>query len=677
MDIAHLLLGGCLAPPPLDLGLTPDTGGHLVYALGAAMAMARRYPASRVTLYGRAFEDDRLGLRYARKHESIYRNCRIVRLATRRTDYLDKEELAAELDSYADALIAEIARADRRPDALHAHFADAGVVALRVRERFGIPVVYNAHSLAKEKAETCAADDAGLALRLAQEEEVIAGADAVVASSHDEADRQLAAYRGYDRRRVHVLPPGAELTDEGEGDAEALLRPFLSRTDRPLLLAVARPVERKNLPWLVELYGRSPALRARADLAILAGQREAIDAGDTAARRVWGGIVEAVDRHDLYGHVAYPKRHTAAEVQALYRHAARTGGLFLNPAGSEPFGLTIIEAAAAGLPVVATSRGGPPDILAALRHGRLADPRDPAAFEAAMRALLENRGVWEAASRNGRERVGHYSWDRYAESFARMVRGLAPASRPAPAPRALVVCDMDGTLTGDRDAAARFARWREARPDVTFALATGRRGEAALDILDHWGLPRPDILIGSVGTEIDWGQGSGYAREGDFLRGDAPGWCAGTVEAVLAGLPDLVPQPRTEQRDHKRSYLLSDRARLPEIRHRLAQAGQRVELILSHDILLDILPVGGGKARAVAHVARRLGVAPERVVAAGDSANDADMLLRAHHAVAVGNYHPELAATGALRGAYAARAHHAAGVLEGLDRLGLGERGAR
>jgi len=673
LDIAHLVLGGCLAAPPLDIGLTPDTGGHLVYALGAARGMALLHPHSRVTLYGRAFADARLGARYAMRRESVLRNCEIVRLATRSPGYLDKDAMAGELDSFTDALIAEIEGAARRPAVLHAHFADAGIVALRVRDRLGIPVVYSAHSLAREKATSGIAEDRNLTLRLEQEDEVIARADAIVASSRDEAERQLAAYPGYDAARVHVVAPGAELEEgAGEGgDDAALLRPFLTDPDRPLLLAVARPVARKNLPLLVDILAKTPGLKARANLAILAGQRDALDAGDDEARGVWRQIVGGVDRHDLYGRVAYPKRHTGADVRALYRHAVRTGGVFLNPAGSEPFGLTVIEAAAAGLPVVTTDRGGPSDIVAALGHGRTADPRDPAAFGAAIAGLLEDRTAWGAASRNGRARVGRYSWAGYARGFTEMVRALRPGVRRA-APRALLVCDMDNTLTGDAAGAARFATWREAsRGETVFAVATGRRGAAALAILDRWGLPHPDVLIGSVGTEVDWGEGGDYAREETFMEGEHGRWCADTVEGLLAGMPGLTPQPRSEQRRWKRSYLFAAPADLRTVRRRLERGGQRVRLVLSHDILLDVLPAGAGKGRAVGHIAATLGIAPDRVVAAGDSGNDADMLMRARHAVVVGNFHPELTATGVRRHAYTARGHGAAGVMEGLARLGL------
>ena len=83
---------------------------------------------------------------------------------------------------------------------------------------------------------------------------------------------------------------------------------------------------------------------------------------------------------DLYGKVAYPKHHRPDDVSLLYRLAALSRGIFVNPALTEPFGLTLIEAAASGLPIVATEDGGPQDIIGHCHNGLLIDPLDSEAM---------------------------------------------------------------------------------------------------------------------------------------------------------------------------------------------------------------------------------------------------------------------------------------------------------
>ena len=54
-------------------------------------------------------------------------------------------------------------------------------------------------------------------------------------------------------------------------------------------------------------------------------------------------VLKLIDRYDLYGQVAYPKHHKQSDVPEIYRLAAKTKGVFINPALVEPFGLTLIE----------------------------------------------------------------------------------------------------------------------------------------------------------------------------------------------------------------------------------------------------------------------------------------------------------------------------------------------
>jgi len=80
------------------------------------------------------------------------------------------------------------------------------------------------------------------------------------------------------------------------------------------------------------------------------------------------------DKYDLYGCAASPKHHESEHIEDLFRMAVKTKGVFVNPALTEPFGLTLIEAAACGLPIVATEDGGPRDIVALCKNGVLIGP---------------------------------------------------------------------------------------------------------------------------------------------------------------------------------------------------------------------------------------------------------------------------------------------------------------
>ena len=157
---------------------------------------------------------------------------------------------------------------------------------------------------------------------------------------------------------------------------------FLADPAKPLILALSRPDERKNILTLIEAYGESSALQQTANLLIVAGSRDDIRDMDSGAEAVLTSILILIDSYDLYGRVAIPKHHRADEVPEIYRLAAARGGVFINPALTEPFGLTLLEAAASSLPVVATENGGPVDIIANCKNGELVDPLDKEAITA-------------------------------------------------------------------------------------------------------------------------------------------------------------------------------------------------------------------------------------------------------------------------------------------------------
>ncbi len=125
MFILHVALQGCLRAKDVEYGLTADTGGHIRYLLDLVAASVADPDVTRTVIATRRFEDTRLGADYAQGFERIDEKTEIVRFWTEDPAYLEKEALHTEVGSFADALVAFIEAEERRPDVLHAHYADA------------------------------------------------------------------------------------------------------------------------------------------------------------------------------------------------------------------------------------------------------------------------------------------------------------------------------------------------------------------------------------------------------------------------------------------------------------------------------------------------------------------------------------------------------------------------
>jgi len=686
MHIMHVALGGCLRPPPVRYGITQDTGGHIAYLLGAAHAQVASSPGTRVTLVTRAFDDPALGPDHALERQEITARLTIRRLRTDDTRYLTKAALSAALPALSRAF--RILVEHERPDVIHAHFADAAELALDAARDHGIPVLYTPHSLALDARGASARAGTDAARRIERERQAIRRAEAIIVSSDDERRHQVDAYGERASARTHVARPGIELaTTRHTGRARALVDPWLDDPGRPCLLAIARPVAKKNLPTLVDAYAGDAWLREHANLIVLAGQHDAIRAERDEQADQLDAIERRIAEHGLAGSVALPPAHDRGHVAELYRLSACRGGVFVNPARHEPFGLTLVEAARFGLPVVATRHGGPVDILGTIGHGRLVDPDSAHALASACRSLLERPAEYAHARDAALRNRARYSWRAWAATvdgiMDRALRARAAQTRPAgtqcrarsavsvPRPSHFLAFDIDDTLTGSRAAARRFAQWFHARPaSLPVAVATGRELPEAMAVLARWRLPRPDTWITSVGAEIWRTDGAGELRRcPDHARYLSEDW---NREAILGALHATTPRYQHEctQRGFKIS-LFGTSEDADRVRRHLAGQGLRVRVVSSHGRFIDILPVTGGKAAAIAFEAARHGVSMSHCVAAGNSGNDEDMLTHCGQAILVGNALPEISSIADRHGLYRARAAYADGVLEGLTAHGL------
>jgi sucrose-phosphate synthase len=694
--IALISVHGLIRGQDLELGRDADTGGQILYVVELARALAARAEVERVDLFTRLVNDANVSHDYAERIEDLGQGARIVRIEAGPAGYLPKEQLWDHLDAFSDNMLGFLREQDRFPQLVHSHYADAGYVGARITAQLGVPLVHTGHSLGRVKRQRLLASginqetiDAryNMDRRINAEEETLGAAALVITSTTQEIEEQYGLYDHYQPERMSVIPPGTDLkrfhppdgSEQGAAIARELGR-FLHEPNKPMVLALSRPDERKNIATLIEAYGQSEELQRAANLVVVAGNRDDIRELDAGAQQVLTDILVLIDLYDLYGHVAYPKHHRSDEVPVLYQLAAASRGVFINPALTEPFGLTLIEAAASGLPIVATEDGGPIDIVKHCRNGILIDPLDTKDITKALLKVLSDRGRWRELARNGIAGVKeHYSWQAHAESYMAAVEPLLARVQPPPqAPvrrrpmlyhdRA-IFSDLDQNLLGDPDALADFIRViRDNRKCTSFGIATGRRLDSALAIMRRYGIPRPDVLITGLGTEIYYApqltRDYAWSRYIDHL------WYPRRVRDALADLPGIERQPSTEQSRFKVSFYI-DPERAPgldELGSLLHQADLHVNLNLSFGQFLDVVPARASKGLALRYVADQWGIPLEHCLAAGGSGADEDMMRGNTLAVVVANrHHEELSQLIDSEGIYFAEAPYARGILEAIE----------
>jgi sucrose-phosphate synthase len=690
--ILSLSVHGMVRATNIELGEDADTGGQVSYVVDQARALVERPDVERVDLVTRQIFDARVDRTYAELEEEIGPGARIVRLPFGPRRYLRKESLWPYLDTLLDQLTHYLRSVGRVPDIIHGHYADAGYVGAQLSRLLGIPFVFTGHSLGRVKLQRLVEQGQKkedverryrISRRIEAEEQALQAADLVITSTAHEVDSQYKGYENYLPGRMEVIPPGVDLTRFSPPARQwtappilAELARFLVDPSKPMVLAVARADERKNFRGLIRAYARTPGLREAANLVLVAGNRDDIYTMDAAPRRVLSRILLLVDRYDLYGSVAYPKRHGPDDVPDLFRLAARSKGVFVNPALTEPFGLTLIEAAAVGLPVVATNDGGPRDILKACGHGLLADPLDTEALGRALLEAITNERRWARWAKNAVSRVhGSFSWRSHARRYVQAVQSVLSGNRPAvaahhrgrlPGMDRLLITDVDDTLTGDENALGSLVeRLRGAGDGVGFGIATGRTLDQALAILDDLGLGSPDLMITASGTQIHYGARLVHDRSWD--RQIQHRWEPEAVREAMDEVCGLVFDPGASTRYRLRYQLGSDAPSLAQVRRRLRNAGLQATPIIDHGTHLEVLPGRASPGTAIRFLLFKWNLAPERLLVAGDSGNDADMLAGETLGVVVGNHTEELEPLRGYPRIYFAQGEYASGVLEGIE----------
>ena len=301
--------------------------------------------------------------------------------------------------------------AGHRPDvALFGHaLPQVGLTSRRVRAA-GVPFVVLTHGVEYWFARVPAFR--------ALLRRVTAGAGAVTVISDHVA--------GPIRRAVSPAPvlklsPGVDTERFRPSLDDGPWRERLGLVDRKIVLCVGRIVPRKGQDVLVRTFDAVREAVPDAALVIV---------GDGPSRREVGSLAASSRHADS---IVFPGEVRDEDLPSLYA----TADLFAMPCRSrwgglevEGFGIVFMEAAAAGLPVVAGRSGGAAEAVVDGQTGLVVDGTDDAAVVEAIVRLLRDPVEASAMGARGRERAAGYDWRRIADRLGRILREVADGRPP-------------------------------------------------------------------------------------------------------------------------------------------------------------------------------------------------------------------------------------------------------
>jgi mannosylfructose-phosphate synthase len=391
-----------------QLGRT-DTGGQVVYVLQLSKALSKQ--DIRVDIYTRWFDKSRERV----EHVLGDSNLRIVRIPAGPMKFIPKEELYDILPELADNMIKFIRNNELNYDLFHAHYVDAGVVAVIMAKALDKPVFFTSHSLGAWKRELMKGHSEEMEKkyrfnqRIGEEKKVFRAVNGQTATTKAQIQIMESLY-DFQSGNTVIIPPGVNIEafhpEEASGDSELPTNYIfcLSRIDEnkghEVLLNAFDLVRRKVPDIHLVIGGGSPEPKPREVKLLNRIER----------------IIEESGMHDLVHVLGYvPDK----KMRALYKRAK----LFVLPSTFEPFGMTALESMACGTPTIVSQFAGISEFLHNRRNCIITDPTNKAEFADVIIELLEDRKLAERIGRTGlvivRER---FSWAAIAEKHMEFYR---------------------------------------------------------------------------------------------------------------------------------------------------------------------------------------------------------------------------------------------------------------
>jgi sucrose-6F-phosphate phosphohydrolase len=173
--------------------------------------------------------------------------------------------------------------------------------------------------------------------------------------------------------------------------------------------------------------------------------------------------------------------------------------------------------------------------------------------------------------------------------------------------------------------------------DVSLIYITGRYHDSALALIDQEQLPMPDVLVTDVGTSIF---SHGFQKDPEWAARMLESWEPERIEAIAASIDGLSKQPLPLE--NRCSYFAEGVEPVEELRHQLEDAGISHKLVFSGGRDVDVLPLQSGKGEALEYILEKYQIEDAKLLVAGDSGNDLEMLTLGFPSVIVGNAQPEL-----------------------------------
>jgi mannosylfructose-phosphate synthase len=401
--IAMLSTHGYFDPIPL-LGET-DTGGQVLYVLELSKALARK--GVKVDIYTRWFDHNRLQINPLKDCPDV----RVIRIPAGLWEFVIKEEIYELLPELTDNLVSFIRENKLEYDLFHGHYVDAGIVTIEMENIFGKPAFFTAHSLGAWKRERMDGDTDEMETqfhfnhRISEEQRVFRNLRGHTVTSQLQLEKLRELY-DYQDNNVEIIPPGVNIHK---------FKPLVPwdtprKTGLPdnYIFCLSRVDSNKGYDLLLNAFAR--VCQQVDDIYLVTGGGSAHP--QPREQEVLDMMRRIMKEKHIENKIVFVG-HVEEKLMVAYYQNAR---FFVMPSIFEPFGMTVQEAMASGIPVIASRFGGIKTILTHEQDGLLIDPKNEDEFASTMIRLLKDKPYRDRLGKAASALVRrNFSWEAMAD----------------------------------------------------------------------------------------------------------------------------------------------------------------------------------------------------------------------------------------------------------------------
>jgi sucrose synthase len=472
------------------LGL-PDTGGQVIYILDQVRALEQyleeKIKLTGLDVKPKIIIVTRLipnagDTTCNQKQEKVFHtdNCYILRIPfvdrdfNIAKDWISRFNVWPYLERFADDAAAELCgEFQGRPDLIIGNYSDGNLVATLLSDKLDVIQCSISHALEKNKYLFSDLywrdfeDNYHFSLHFIADILTMNKSDFIIASTHQEiigTDNSIGQYESYQNftmpglfqvisgvnlfaPKFNVIPPGVafelyfpyyekDLRISGNtqkwqnrlfGDEAPDIFGTLDDIGKMPIFSMARLDRIKNLSGLMRAFGLSNKIRKHCNLIIAAGTIHIENSHDLEEQEEIRKLYALMEEFALAGSVRWLPSINKLDTGEVYRIMADHGGVFVQPALFEAFGLTILEAMVSGLPTFGPIFGGPSEIIQDKECGFLLNTSQPeliaAGLEEFIDVYLKNKSIWKQISDNGIKHVKEfYNWQGYSNRLINLAK---------------------------------------------------------------------------------------------------------------------------------------------------------------------------------------------------------------------------------------------------------------